>query len=274
MAFGRVVVLRIGTPGSDGREFTGLRIDFDVDCTESGTPNEGKIKLWNANDESIALAQEAESVVRLYAGYADEAPRLVFAGEPIEGGVQVESRTRDTILTIEAQDGGREYRSAYLDESYNAETTIEQFAALAADAMGLSLGTFDLGDADPRLPTMMLSGPVREQLRRVAGLAGLVVTTRDRALHVYPSGSSSGESAIIFRSGEGSSNPGNLVGSPIRRDEGRVEIRALLAPTLRPGRPFRVVSRYVNGDFVAEDVSFRGSTHGRDFYVEAIGRPR
>ena len=145
----------------------------------------------------------------------------MFAGEPIEGGVQVETRSRDTVLTIQAQDGGREFRSAYLDLSYNAETTIEQFATLAAEAMGLSLGTFDLGDADPRLPTMTLSGPVSDQLRRLAGMAGLVVTTRDRALHIYPSGSSSGESAILFRSGEGSSNPGNLIGSPIRRDEGK-----------------------------------------------------
>ena len=70
-----------------------------------------------------------------------------------------------------------------------------------------------------------------------------------------------------------SAGNGNLIGSPKLGDEGQVEVKALLEPTMRPYKPFRVVSDLINGDFRAEEVKFNITSRRNENYVSVKGSP-
>lgn len=264
--FGRVVEVQIGTEGSSGRAFRGLRARFDVAMTDTKTPNTGKVELYNAAPETIALAQRDDAVVRLLVGHGDT-PRLIFHGDPIKDGVTVRRESVDRILTIEAADGRRAYSGTFVDLSFATEQTGRQIYGVIGDALGLPLGANDLGD-DVRFPTgVTLSGRASDVLDRLCVMTGRRWTIRDGTLQVYAKGGTTGESAVLFSPTTG------LVGAPTRTEKG-VELTALISPAMRPGRPFRLESEFVSGDYVAKEVRFAGdSGWERDFYVHVTGVP-
>lgn len=267
--FQRQVILQLGTEGSEGKSFSDLRIDFRVDHTRTGTPNKGVIMAYNLNEESVALLQQPDAIVRLIAGY--DVPRQIFRGSPVANGVQLEKQGPDRILKIEAEDSGRQLAAARLNVSFDTQVTIREVFDEVAAQLGLPAGTIRLGDESITYPNgIHLAGPARDILDRLALSTQSDVFTRDGALYAIPTdGGDTGETAVVF-----SSELGNLIGSPSPKDKG-VEVTALLEPSIRPGRPFRLRSRRYNGDYVARDVSFVGSS-GWDtaFYVVVTGRER
>lgn len=269
--FGRRVVVQIGTTSATGKEFEALRIGFDVQMKDGSDPNKAKLELYNVNKDTVALAQRDDSIVRLLVGYRSQGDtdRLCFEGNPIDDGVKYEKRGVDRVLTIEAADGGREYATAHISTSFSTATTSRQVFQAAADIVGLPLGNVDAVVGDVSFPHgINLNGPAREVLNRVAALSNARWQIRDRTLQFWKVGESTGENAVLF-----SADAGNLVGSPSVTKDG-VEVTGLLIPTLRPGKPFRVQSEQVNGDYVATEVSFRGDGGWeREFYVKAKGKP-
>lgn len=269
--FGRRVVLQLGTSGSTGREITDLRVGFRVEMTDDSTPNQARIEVYNVGDWALAAMQASDAVVRLLVGYDSDGgvPRLIFQGNPVRGGVKWRRAGPDTVLTVEAQDGGREYSSTHIAESFSTATTSAQLFAALAERLGLPLGYVDGVVGSVSFPHgLALTGRVAEQLDRVAALSSARWGIRDGTLQVWPVGGSTGEAAVVF-----SAATGNLIGSPVPTDDG-VEITGLLAPTLRPGKPFRVVSEQLTGDYVATDVEFKGDAGwGTEFYVVASGTP-
>lgn len=269
--FGRLVVVQLGSTGSTGREYTDLRISFAVDMSDSSEPNQARIEIYNANPEAIAAMQTDDAVVRLLVGYESDGgvPRLLFEGNPVKNGVHTRHRDVDRILTIEAQDGGREYTTGHVAVSYSTGTTSGQMFAALAEELGVALGNVDAVVRDVSFPHgLVLVGRAADQLDRVAAMSNARWQIRDGTLQVWEDGSSTGEAAVVF-----SVAAGNLVGSPTPTDIG-VEVTGLLAPTLRPGKPFRVESASVEGDYVATSVRFHGDSGFRnDFYVVAEGTP-
>lgn len=265
--FGRIVTVQLGTEGDTGRELsTPMRIRFDVLMNDGSTPNSAKIEITNAAPDTIALAQQEGAVVRLLVGYSSDGgvARLIFHGEPIPDGVSERRQGTDRVLTIEAQDGRTAYTGTFLDVSYSAEQTARQVFQVVADELGLPLGAFDLGD-DERFPYgRVLSGPARTILDDLCGMTGRQWTIRDGTLQVWESGSTTGEEAILFSSTTG------MIGSPTKTDTG-AEVRALIDPSMRPGRAFRVQSETLEGDYRCSECRFRGDSRGSEFYVEATG---
>lgn len=271
LLYGRHVVVQLGTTTSTGREYDDLRVQFGVAMTDSSAPNTAKLEVYGLAAGTVAAMQSSDAVVRLLVGYRSQGgvPRLLFQGNPIRGGVHLERRGPDRVLVIEAQDGGREYTAGHVSESYGTGTNSGQLFAALATALGVPLGNVDAVVADVSFPHgLVLQGRVAEQLDRVAAMSGARWQIRDGSLQVWKVGGSTGEAAVLF-----SAAAGNLIGSPTVTDEG-VEVTGLLAPTLRPGKPFRVESADVQGDYVATSLEFKGdSGFATDYYVVAKGAP-
>ncbi len=265
MIFQRQVVVQIGTAGSEGKSFSGLKTTFRVSMSRESTPNDGVIKLYNVNADTVALAQNPDAVIRVLAGY--DVPQLLFSGNPVEDGVRLVRQGVDRILTIEAQDGLRAYQDARVSISYTTETTLEELYQAVAAQLGLPEGAIRVDSSFRFTQGGVFSGYARDILDRIAASTSSGWFIRDGTLQLVGLAEDTGERAVVF-----SATTGNLIGSPTRTDTG-VEITALLAPTLRPGKPFRVESADVNGDFVADTVEFIGDSHGGDFYVKAVGIP-
>lgn len=262
--FGRVVELDIGTAGSTGKRFTGLHVDFRVESGMNGEPGKAKITAYNLGEDTIGRLQAPGALVRLSVGYQGEPARLVFSGTPTKGGCKIERRGADLVTEIEAADGAPSY-AAQVRVAFSRPVTVAEVWAEVTRQIGAPAGyTMDLPDRQmPRGVT--LQGPARDVLGRLAGMVGGEVVIRDGALSLLSRGRASGESAIVF-----SAAAGNLIGAPSRTDDG-VEVKALIAPTMRPGRPFRVTSERITGDFRAESVTFDGSSYGQSFYVQVKG---
>ncbi len=274
--FGRVVVVELGQEGETGKRFVGLRTSFRVVHTRAASPNTLSMSMWNPNPITLALLDGPSPSVRLLVGYADAVapdepvvPRLIFTGQPVKNGRTVEKTGTDRILRIEAQDGGRQYREGRLDITIATPTTLSAVVALAGAVMGIPLGTVTLVPDVALTQGFVASGSARDVLDRIVLGANADWMIRDGVLHVIPVGAAVPGLAPLF-----SSETGTLIGQPIKRERGKVEIRALLNPALRPGSPFRVVSRSVKGNFIAGDVVFVGdSGFDRPFYIETIGSP-
>jgi hypothetical protein len=270
--FDRQVIVQLGTNNAKGKEFSGLRVTFDVQHTDGSAPNKAKIEIYNLAASTVATMQAPDAVVRLLVGYASQggAPRLLFEGSPVPSGVKLDRRGGvDRVLVVEAMDGGRELAESHVAESFETATTSGQLFRTLAEALGVPLGNVTAAVEDVSFPHgIVLQGPVRDQMDRVASMSDALWGVRDGALQVWRKGATTGESSVVF-----SSSTGNLIGSPTLADGG-VEVTGLLAPTLRPGKPFRVESQDIQGNYVCTECKFRGdSGWGNDFYVTARGRP-
>lgn len=269
LLYGRRVFVDLGVEGGTAQRYEGVRIGFTVDGNDGSEPNKAAIEVYNASREALSRMQEDGAFIRLSAGYQSlGGARLLFEGQPIEGGVKLDRRGGvDRVLVVEAQDGGTVYRTSHIAESYATATTSGQLFAALADKMGVPLGSVDGVVGSVSFPYgISLTGPVRQHLDRVAAMSGARWQIRDGALQVWAVGGSTGEEAVLF-----SAAAGNLIESPKPTDDG-IEVTALLAPTLRPGKPFRVESEFYTGNYVATEVKFRGdSGFSRDFYVTAKG---
>ena len=176
------------------------------------------------------------------------------------------------MVTIEGQDGGDRLRDARVELSYQTGVSLSTIANACIAALELPPGTVQLPE-DPVLSQgFAYSGSARTLLDRIALSVGADAFVRDGSVNVIGQGLSTGELAdsVVF-----SSAAGNLVGSPVRMDRGRVQVVGLLQPNLRPGMRYRVYSEEITGDFVAEDVQQDGDSEGEenDWYTTAVGRP-
>ena len=268
--FNRYVALDMGTEGSTGRRFTGFRVQFRVTHTRSSEPSSAVIRIYNIAADTIALAQQPEAVIRLIAGY--ETPLQVFMGSPVKNGVRVEKQGPDRILHIEAKDGGRQYKNSRINLSLATGTTLQQAVEAVQAELGLPTGVVHLGGlASLQMSQgVVLTGPTRDVLDRLARSLGVTWMMRDGTLVILSDDGTTGEVGPVF-----SPVSKNLIGSPEQTDQG-IRVTALLQPGLRPGMAFQVSgAESGNGDYNADRVEHQGdSGFDKDFYTIAEGRAR
>jgi len=265
----RQVTVQIGKVGEAGQSWSNLRTVFDVKHTPTGTPNKAKITVYNPPEDTASLAQEKGAIVQLFAGH--EVPQLIFRGNPVKKGVDEAKDTVDRILTIEAQDGGREYQAAHVNISFSTETSVAQILAEAQAQLGLVPGTIQVDDDQRLSKGFAYSGPAHVLLDRIALMNEAGWWISDGTLQIVPKDGDTGEpNVVVF-----SPVTGNLIGRPKRKDDDLVEVTGLIAPNIRPGRNYVVEGDYEAGAYTAKDVQFQGdSGFDNPFYVIASGKLR
>lgn len=267
--FGRKVSLTFGLPGTEGKEFTDLRIRFRVEHRKSGDPNKAIIEVYNLSKESSTLLQNPDVVVRLSAGY--ETPRQIFIGEPVKNGVTIRRETVDRVTRIEALDSGKAYQEARVDTTFATGTTLEEVLAVVSDSFGLPFGTTTIPENDVNYPDgLSLSGPSRDIMDTLAESVGADWFINDGVINFVDKDQPASLNGPLF-----SVSNGNLIGSPSPKEEGLIDIVSLLDPAIRPGTAFRVESEQFTGDYTARDVIFAGDSGWETpFYVNIVGERR
>ena len=268
--FGRQVSINFGLAGTDGREFTELRIRFRTEMKRSSDPNKGAIEIWNLTKESAALLQNPDVVIRLSAGY--ETPRQIFKGNPVLNGVTIKRTGPDRIARIDALDSGTELAEARVCKTFSTGTSFFEVINELLNSTGLPIGTVAVPDNVGSYPDgVTLLGNSRDLLDTLAESVGGEWFVNDGIINFV----GSNEPLQPLLGPLFSVANGNLVGSPVPKGEGLIEITALLDPSIRPGTPFRVESEQYTGDYTARDVTFAGdSGFDNPFYVTIIGTRR
>jgi hypothetical protein len=262
--FGRVVRVEVGQPGAVGRSWEGLRVGFSVRRTLKRAPNKAEITIYGLSRDSSRACQEPGAIVRLLAGYGG-APALLFTGgieRAIRQVVGVEAETK-----IEATDGGREFRSGWVSKTFAAGTDTTQILRELAAAGGFSLGQVSTLPTVRITSGLTLCGPVRSALDVLARTVGAEWSLQDGELQLLTATGTTDEDAVSLSPDSG------LVGSPTQTKDG-IELVALLQPTIRPGRRFRLESREHRGIYRAGDVEHTGDSGWEtDFYTRITATP-
>ena len=271
---GTVRISGVGAGG--GAEQAGLDCSFEIEKSLEREPNTLSLKIWNLSPtHRRAIEGTRDLAVRVEGGYVDSTT-ILFDGDVRLAqnrrggrGIVVQGRdVVDVVSEIEAEDGGRAYREATVQQAFTADTPVASVLRAAISALGIGEGNLrDIGDVtigDLRGYTLgtVLSGLAHRELDRIVRSCGLTWSIQSGVLQLRGSGALR-TTAVLLSPGSG------LVGSPSRDAEGYVSAVSLLNGGLYPGRPVVLESRDVSGSFAVHKVRHTGDTAGPSWYSEA-----
>jgi hypothetical protein len=274
--FERHVTVAIGQAGVAGVALSKLRIAFLVNMNRGSNPHTASIRIWNPNPLTLALLEGPLPTVGLKVGYGDaQIPgggvvieRSIFLGEVVKNGLQVEREGRDRIATIDASDTPSAYQSIRIALTFPTSITMSAVVASIAGHLLLPIGSIVVAPDVVLTQGGVFSGSARDILDRIAQSTNSDWWISDGVFFFGPKGAPVPSVAPVF-----SSLNGNLIGTPIKKDRGSIEVKALLDASMRPGSSFVVSSRSINGTYVASDVEFVGdSGYDTPFYVRITGK--
>lgn len=275
--FGRQVVVRlIPGDGGDVRELRsaaggpGLSIKVRSKKATTGSAATCTIEIINSALDSISAISQPGSVVEVYAGYSGQlpngvvnpqllgVPKRIWHGNPVYGGVKSESKPPDTVLTIEASDGGNALSTARVSISFATQTTLRQIIAEALRQTGIPSDVTTIPETVYPAGYRFVGKP-GDLFSQLAVSAGQSWFIRDGAFNF--TGTSSAESVLL------SSSTG-MVGSPTPKSDGSVEVKSLLNPAIRVGGSVELQSVYVNGSYTVQSLETSlDSGFGGDYYM-------
>lgn len=268
--FDRRATLRVDTI-----EIRDLRFTFSVERTLRTTPNRAQIHVFNLNPQHRnQLAGLGEVHTELTVGYRDH-QHTIFSGDLRSARSKYASPDWDT--TIEGADGGRAHRTARVNRSYRRGTSLETAVRDLADALGLGHGNLVDAMRSARLIGAGLDfvggttirGAASTELEQLARTMGLEVSVQNGTLQFLPIGAALDGGSLIVEQDSG------LIGDvEVDTKTGGLKFKTLLIPDLAPGRKVEPRTRTLRGGhYRITKCTYKGDTHGPDWYVECEASP-
>ena len=276
--FDRTFALNLGgkliSSQIDGeRSGSPLRVTFEIERDLSREANAARVSVYNLSESSRAKIADRSIRTTLEAGYVDRIS-TIFVGN-LEYGSTSRDGT-DWVTSFESTDGGEDMRAARVNESFGPGIPVGDVLKKAAEAMGVNIGNVinevkkgNLRGAISEFGNgVVLSGSAPAQFDKLAKSLGYEWSVQDGQIQLLEQGG-------VFDDQESLNlTPSTgLIGSPQSGEDGVVEVRALLAPSLLPGRKVQVQSREVDGFFRIEKTTFAGDTRGQDWYADLEVKP-
>lgn len=265
---------------------TGLRIHFEIEKNAIGSPNKGKIEVYNLSIGSRQAIGKG-TVLRLEAGY-NGLTDLLFTGIVAPLGLKTERKDSNIVTTMECGDGESAIMLNKLDKAYPGGTTLAQVIGDLAVAMSAA------GDGSPQgvaagiavgIPDVTygsgisIHGTCKDTLNKLLPPLGLRWSIQNGALTIVPLTAHNGSTAIIVASGV-QSNPNGpsffdinkatgLIGTPSRNAQ-YTEFTSLLNPKLVPNAPVQLISENtsLNGFYKIMQAKYEGDTHDNKWQVK------
>lgn len=268
--YGRQVVVRLIPPNGDVRELRGLRVHAKSKKASSGTPATCTIEIYNPAPDSISAMNKAGATIEVWAGYSGQNAdgvldpqrlgvlQLIWRGNPVYGGVKSENRPPDTVLTVEAADGGHVVATARVSISFTTQTTVAQIIAEALRQTGIPSDVTSFPQTIYPAGFRFV-GRVGDLFTQLANTTGQSWYIRDGAFNF--AGGSTAESVLL-------ASTTGMVGAPALKSDGSVEVKSLLNPAIRVGGSVSLQSQYINGEFTVQSVETEiDSGFAQPFYM-------
>jgi len=210
---------------TDGLDFSALRITFQVKKSDSQTPNQAAIRIWNVSKELANRIEKEFNLVTLQAGYQENFG-VIFQGNIKEAKYGRENGV-DTYLDIRAADGDKDYNFAIVNKTLSAGASQGNIADAALSSMpNTQRGFIDNLGVD-RLPRgKVMYGNARSILRKAAEQRQTSWSIQDNKLQMVKLRSLLPSEAVVLNSGSG------LIDTPEQTTKG-VKARCLLNPMLK-----------------------------------------
>lgn len=268
--YGRQWVLTIG-----GRQWTDLRVSFEVKRTLNKYPDPATITIYNLSAATRASFSRGDEV-RLVAGYKDNAS-LLYSGQVQD--MVVARDGPDWATTVTVRDGDAAWRTQ-VNTSFSTSVPLQIAVQRMASAMGLIV----LPTSIPLLAGKAVRkgsvhvGQGHDALSKLLTPWSLRWCIQDNGIVILPVDGATNQSAIVLSPETG------LVGSPepmtdkparplkktgqLQTKTGkRMRLTSLLQPGLNPGRTLVLQSTPYVGIYRVDSVIHRGDSRGQDWYT-------
>ena len=282
--FGRTYSLAIGSPysaaalqysnlkvtGASGKMLIAspLRVSFDIEKNNIGSPNKGKIEVYNLSAQARNQIQKG-AVLTLQAGYG-KLIQTIFVGNILNKGVKIERRQNEIVTTLEGGDGESAISAATLDKSYPPGTNLSQVLQDIADSMhtpttwnnqGIGAG---IAVGIPNIvygKGITVHGACRDTLNTLLQPLGVKWSVQNGNLTLISSKANNGDSAIVVSKYTG------MIGTPSKSQF--LCFQSLLNPQLVPNAIIQLISdnTALNGFYKINKSHYEGDTHDTKWQV-------
>lgn len=272
MAFQRHVELIVTTKDGDTIKKDDLRIDFEIELTDSREPNRAVVRVYNLTKETSAQMSEADGHILLRAGYKDETTGTIFTGDILRGTRSYEEN--DYITTLVAYDGRSAAMGGFVSLSYAPGTDATTVAQDLLSATGLAHKGSDLIPGGQYAHGWCFIGMAADGLRELLARFGLSYTVQDETLCIFEPGKESESTGLTLEEG------GDLLTLPQpvsdKTDEGDINAEsanrwafgAKINPQLVPGASVKIDSTTFKGEVVIRTARLSGSNMDGDFRAD------
>lgn len=266
--FNRRATLTVGPSGGTGKSWTAFDLAFSVVKTGTSEPNTCKVSIWNISPDDREFVQGKGLTLILSAGYVDS-EELLFKGDVDR--VENEYGDVDWRTDIYCGDGQTSFRTARIAKSFQPGTPQKTVLQELLSATGLPAGVIKgLEGLTEKVSGTALFGQVARLLPTYTQSVGLEWSIQDGANQLIPSGTDTGEQAVLLTPTTG------LIGSPKKtREKGSggqeipgLQIVSLLQPSIRPGRRVKVESSTFTGVYRVRKVEHNGDLAGQAWYTQ------
>lgn len=251
-----------------------LQIIFDVKTNTSSVPNEAEISIFGLSRETRNNIRQYLFKTELRAGYPDNND-IIFSGQLRN--VQIFKSGADIETVLTAGDGFKGLNFGTISESVAGGTSLKQvLERIAQEIPDVSPGI--LSGLDGKTVSergIRLAGPIKIVLDNLATAykfswsiqGGLLETVALTAAESFIG--DAGENAYVISSDTG------MIDIPQAADSGKVSVKTLLNPRIKPNRIVNIQSDSPvgNGFYLVEEANFKGKYRGNDWYVDIKGIP-
>lgn len=243
------------------------RLNFNIEKTDGGEANKGKISIYNLNQDSRNFIEKENTIAILRVGYAENLSTLFF-GDLAPNGVSVKRSGPDIITTLEVGDSEKILREAHIDIGLAANATNQQILNLALAKLNLTIGFQSGFKTVVYKHGFSFSGRVSNLLDQITKQVGVKWSIQDGEFIILPPKTT--EPGEIIRLAPDS----GLIGTPTKTKDA-FKFQALLNPLIRPGKKIFVDSRLALGELGATvkiaKCKYNGDTHEGKWIVSCEG---
>lgn len=255
--------------GAGSLVVTDLKMEFDIEKTISGVPNEGTLNVWNlAAINRQAVGKEFDSVT-LEAGYRDMGMGVILKGKIRE--VYHRRSETEIISEIKVGDGDLAERTGFVAKTYPKNTKIKDIVYdIHKNGMpGITMGELKgLDDLPPtKRPVTIVSG-TRRAMDELGRTHGFYWNYQNETLETIPADGFLDQRVVI-------SAQTGMTGVPTITDNG-ISVQCLIDPAIRPNRLIEVISETLemNGApsiYRVNGLRYFGDNMDGDFNVDVEG---
>ena len=264
--FGRRVKLEVGPSGGVGFAWDQqIRIDFEVEKNDGGTPDTAKIQVYNLSKESRDLIEQKGVICRLFAGWdASEITPLLFFGDVND--CISEKRGNDWVTEISAKDGGRAVWRSKICKTYGKGVDSTALIRAVANDAGIMVRipsgfpSYRFGGA------VVIDGSPSGVFDVVCKSLGVKWCIQDgEAVFSIPGAAATLDEVAIVTPISG------LIGFPKKMEKGvGYSIKTLLMPQIKPRKQIALSDGNINQTLVVKSVRHYGSSGWENEYCSDI----
>lgn len=250
-------------------DFVGLKMEFQIEKTESSDPNKCNLTIHNLNKNTRNLINVDKTILQLYAGYQQDAgEELLFTGNITLVNNDI---TRPNIMSyIEANDGELKLNTTRLSVAFSESVTIYQILIKVIDAFGLPIQLKKNIEFTKNIKYnngSSFTGKAKDLMNLLSVDVGLTWSIQNGELKFYKNDTADTSIAVLLNSESGLINSPKRIkikqGTRIEKKEiDGWEIVSLLQPKIEPGSTIKITSKEIpeNSQFKVVNVKHSGDS--------------